>query len=903
MRNNKKNISNLSLTLLSSVVIFGGYSVAGLSIDFAHANCSPTSGNVICSANTTTGFVDIAGDPITSIVVNDGVEINSSSSDAQIYIRNNPGVIIPSIHIGTGAHLYGANRYGIYVLGPITSMVNNGHITGGTSVGTGLFMDSRTVVEDSNIINNGTIDTAITGVNRGPILLTASSGSTVTFTNSATGFIDGSSANGTAYYGGSQNDIIDNAGIISGGGLGVDLFQGNNQLTNNGTIQVVNSINDGLYNTAVWGGGDQDIVINNGILRSLNSANGRYAVRLSSGNDTFEVQSNSQIWSDAAHTISGLVDGGDDTDTLQFGGTGDVSFDLGTIGVDYTNFENFEVREGTTSFSGTTSESFTVQGTASLKGTGTFGGLTFNSGSFLKPGNSIGTINTGSLILSAGSTLEIEVGNTGGDSDKIIVTGAVDVTGSNLQVKENFTAYTGKDLVYTIIENDGVDVVTGSFSNVTNDLAFMSASVAYDGDTGNDIVLRLSDGLNTFSELVGTDTKQKSVGLALDQLSTSTGSAGETLKNLLMPLTTSQAQQTFTDLAGEVHSSATHNMFDVGGNIGEQIAGRFANLGQSSINGAGYTAALQSLNSNSSNQNYFATDLAVSTSERHSEEFGVGYTDVSTAQNKIQFWGGVTGYYANTDSDGNAAGTKSSGYGVVLGGDKIIGNNTYGAAFGYGATKVQTSDNLSTLNLDSFSVALYGQRDLDNDITFNGSANYTNHQIEGERTISNINLTAQSKYVAHQVSLQGEIAKRYTIDHNKDIIPFILGRFSHISTGGYTETGAGGANLVSTGRHDNNIDLVVGARMEIELQENAKLMFGAGYSHRFGDNSPDATYSFVGGGSFTTQSLKQNSHSAYFEASFEKAFSDTTTLFAKTSGNLTTGHQSIGGNIGFRVKF
>jgi outer membrane autotransporter protein len=406
-----------------------------------------------------------------------------------------------------------------------------------------------------------------------------------------------------------------------------------------------------------------------------------------------------------------------------------------------------------------------------------------------------------------------------------------------------------------------------------------------------------------FVSLTGTDTNQKSVGAALDQLSTSTGSAGETLRNLLMPLTTSQAQQTFTDLTGQIHSSATNNMFDVGGNIGEQIAGRFANLGQSSINGVGYTAALQSLNSNSSNQNYFATDLAISTAKIDSEEFGVGYTDASAAQSKIQFWGGVTGYYANTDNDGNTVGTHSSGYGVVLGGDKVIGTNTYGAAFGYGASKIQSNDNLSTMNVDSFSAALYGQRELDNDITFNGSANYTNHQIKGDRIISNINLTAQSKYTAHQLRIQGELAKRYTADHNKDVIPFVIGSFSHISTGGYIETGAGGANLVSTGRNDNNINLIVGARMEIELQEKTKLMLGAGYSHRFGDDTSDATYSFAGGGSFTTKGLKQNRHSAYLEASFEKAFSDTTTLFAKTSGNLTTGHQSIGGNVGFRVKF
>lgn len=581
-------------------------------------------------------------------------------------------------------------------------------------------------------------------------------------------------------------------------------------------------------------------------------------------------------------------------------GDGSVEIYAGTtqFNTNHTYSGDTSIFGGTLLLNGSLSGDTTVFNGGVLGGTGILGNVSIASGGKLSPGNSIGTINTGNLTLGAGSITEIEVGNTSGDSDKIVVTGTVDVTGSTLTINENFTIYTGPNLVYTIIENDGTDAVTGTFSTITNDLAFLTPKVNYAGDTGNDIVLTLVSA-NTFADLAGTDVNQKAVGVALDKLDTTAGSKGDALKNLLTPMTTSQALQAYTDLAGEIHASAISNIFDVGSNIGEQVAGRFANFRQSNSVGLGYTASLQALNANSTRQNYFATDLAVNTSE----DIGYGYTPASISDGEIQFWGGVSGYFANTASDGNAKATNSNAYGVVLGGDKTIGYQTFGAAFGYGVMQVKTDNNLSNVDVDSYSAAFYGQHDAENGITFNGSASYSYHSVKGSRTISNLNLTALSDYVAHQANIQGEVSKRFVFDHNKDVIPFVLGRYNHVSSGAFTETGAGGANLISTGESHNSFDLALGARMEMELEDNAKLMLGAGYSHRFGDDTPEASYTFAGGGSFTTEGVTRNRHSAYFNAGFEKAFSDNTIFFAKGSGHLASRHRSISGNVGFKVKF
>ena len=275
---------------------------------------------------------------------------------------------------------------------------------------------------------------------------------------------------------------------------------------------------------------------------------------------------------------------------------------------------------------------------------------------------------------------------------------------------------------------------------------------------------------------------------------------------------------------------------------------------------------------------------------------------VSGADTELQYWGGVSGYYANSEGDGNAQGTNSAGYGLVLGGDRTEGDTTWGVAFGYAKTLTQTDDNLSELDINSISAALYSQT-MWGDYRINGLAGYTHHMIDGSRTISNINATALSDYFAHQVTLQSEVSRTFTYDHNKDISPFLAGRYMNVTMSSYTETGAGAANLVSNGENYWSFDLILGARMEVEIDDKSKLTLGAGYSHRFGDVSPEATFAFSGGGTFTTEGVSRNRHSAYLEAGFERQINETAKFFASATSNLTDTHQSIGGNLGLKVSF
>lgn len=720
------------------------------------------------------------------------------------------------------------------------------------------------------------------------------------FINNLSGVVDGTSmpTGWGIVFDDSSSQTLNNFGSIKGGSGAVRFTDDTDAILNNSGI-LQSTVGDQAGDVTVRFSDGSDLSVNNGTIRSLNAANGRLAVSMYAGNDTFEIQSGSEIWSDATHTTAGIVDGGDDTDTLRFGGTTAQSFDLDAVGIDYINFESFAVSQGQTSFSGTTTESFTIENSATLSGTGVFGGLAFQSGSKAAPGNSIGTTTVnGDVSFDAGSTYEVEI-NPNGTSDLIDAAGTATINGGTVSVLPEAGTYNSGTTSYTILS--AVGGVAGTFDSNTIDhnFAFLTPTLRYDA---NNVFLDIEKAAS-FSSF-GQTSNHKSLGRALDNMDTTSGSEGEALTNIITGLTTSQAQQTYTDLAGEVHSSGSQNMFDVGGNVGDQIAGRFSNLaGSGSIGtGFGYSAAVQTLNNNST-QDYFSTDLAMqNNSSGVSDEFGYGYTPVSGADTELQYWGGVSGYYANSEGDGNAQGTNSAGYGLVLGMDRTQGDTTWGAAFGYAKTMTQTDDDLSELDINSVSTAVYGQTMWD-DYHINGLAAYTYHMIDGSRTISNVNTTAYSDYFAHQVTLQSEISRTFTYDHNKDISPFLLGRYMNISTSSYSEAGAGAANLVSNGENYWSLDLILGARIEVEIDDQSKLTLGAGYSHRLGDVNPEATYAFSGGGTFTTEGVSRNRHSAYLEAGFEHQIDDTIKIFASASSNLTDTHQSIGGNFGLKMNF
>ena len=182
-------------------------------------------------------------------------------------------------------------------------------------------------------------------------------------------------------------------------------------------------------------------------------------------------------------------------------GTGGVTkIGSGTLTLAGTNVYNgpTNVNVGTLLVNGTLASNVAVSNGATLGGSGSIAGtVTISAGGFMAPGNSPGVLNTGNY--SQAGALNAEIVNPNGptvvagtDADQVNVTGTVNLTGAlNLNFIGSGAIPNGT--VYTLINNDAADVVTGAFAGFANGSAFNANSqpfvIFYNGGTGNDVTL------------------------------------------------------------------------------------------------------------------------------------------------------------------------------------------------------------------------------------------------------------------------------------------------------------------------------------------------------------------------------------------------------------------------------
>lgn len=130
-----------------------------------------------------------------------------------------------------------------------------------------------------------------------------------------------------------------------------------------------------------------------------------------------------------------------------------------------------------------------------LKGTGTVGNLLVQTAGYLAPGLSPGCLATGNLTLAG--TYEVEIsGNTAcTEYDRTNVTGTVTLSGSTLSITRT-GATPALNTTYVIINNDGSDTVTGTFTGQlqgsTVTVSGVTYTISYTGGDGNDVVLTVT---------------------------------------------------------------------------------------------------------------------------------------------------------------------------------------------------------------------------------------------------------------------------------------------------------------------------------------------------------------------------------------------------------------------------
>jgi autotransporter-associated beta strand protein len=298
------------------------------------------------------------------------------------------------------------------------------------------------------------------------------------------GALDGSSS--AAVHNLNSYQIAGNIEVYSGSLYDINGLQEHTDfltIVGNGTVQTL-----GGYLSLKTGAG---VTIDPGV-NTTATINGNLV--MDPGNHVFTVNSGSTQPNVHDLVVNAVISQSSTAASFQKMGAGSMRL---TAANSYTG--NTVISAGTLQVDGSQTQSLTqVGGTGVLQGTGTVGTINFlGGGGTVAPGpGGPGVLNCGNFSTGGGigvrGNLQIELNGTApGTYDQLNVLGGVGLHFIGLNVLAHFKA--PLDSQFTIIQNDGTDPVSQTFSSLPQGATFSAGTqifqITYSGGTGNDVVL------------------------------------------------------------------------------------------------------------------------------------------------------------------------------------------------------------------------------------------------------------------------------------------------------------------------------------------------------------------------------------------------------------------------------
>ncbi len=424
----------------------------------------------------TISFLNMSNADHASLTLNPGavtganpprIQFFDSSSASRAAFTNNGAVFGGVFDVG-GEILFHNDSSG-----DAATFTNNGGTVLGAGGGAIGFLDNSTAKRVSIINNGGRANGAFGAV---------------------TGFTDNATA--------ADSVIVNNGGLVAGGGGGRTAFIRNataagatlianagpgGSVLDNGQISFEDNSKGGTARIVLFGGAFLNIRQHAAPGVTIGSLEGTGMVYL--GSNTLTIGSNNR-----STEFSGMIQYGGPFGPDPVGGSV-TKIGSGTLilGGQNTYTGQTTVLAGTLTINGSVVTPVAVNA-GTLGGSGTTGAVSINSGATLAPGSSTGILHVaGNLTLSLGATYLVELNGValGTQYDQTSVAGVVALGDATLSLSLGFQPAVG--MIFTIIDNDGADAITGAFSGLPEGATFaVDAStfrISYHGGDGNDVVL------------------------------------------------------------------------------------------------------------------------------------------------------------------------------------------------------------------------------------------------------------------------------------------------------------------------------------------------------------------------------------------------------------------------------
>ncbi|WP_147157066.1 autotransporter outer membrane beta-barrel domain-containing protein, partial [Reyranella soli] len=740
----------------------------------------------------------------------------------------------------------------------------NNTYTGGTTVSGGILQGTTTSLQ-GNILNNAqvTINQATNGTYAGNMsgaggLLVNGTGTVIlSGSNSYSGgtMVTGGTLQGTTSS--LQGTIVNNAtlafnqtgsgayagsisgtGAVSIGGGGTVIYTSTNTYSGGTSIAAGSTLQ--LGNGAAAGGSLQGNIANNGLLVFNQPVTATY---------------------------SGVMSG-----------TGGFTLQQGTLTVTGANTYTgpTTVNSGMLIVNGSLASTVTLNNGATLGGTGNIGTLAVNGG-MVAPGNSIGTLNINGNFSQSGGTYVVEA-NAAGQADRINATGTATIGGgATVSVLAAAGTYQ-RNTTYTILNATGG--LSGTYSGVTSNLAFLTPSLSYDA---NNVYLLLAMGQSAFASGART-ANQYAVGTALDQANAGATGDFNTVLNALASLSTQQGPWALNQISGQPYA-------DFG----------TANLASNTLfmNALGQQMALARGASGSGQRQALAQACEV---------------EACDAASPFSVWGSALGGFGSVQGDGNSNTFTYNLGGAAAGIDyRVMPNLLLGIGAGY-TSGTQWADTFQGKGwTNAVSVAAYAsftQSGFYADLLA-GYA-YSNNQLQRQISIPGLQpRTANGSTGANQFLGQVELGYQVPVyaPAAASVTPFARLQVMSANQSAFNEWGANSLSLNVQQQTTNSVRSTLGAQLNgaIGLGDTRTLDIALrlGWLHEYAYIGRPITAAFAGApaNAFTVYGATPQRDAAAIGFQAATAIAAGTQIYFRYDGDIGSGTDNHALNVGLRLSW
>jgi len=238
---------------------------------------------------------------------------------------------------------------------------------------------------------------------------------------------------------------------------------------------------------------------------------------------------------------------------------------------------------------------------------------------------------------------------------------------------------------------------------------------------------------------------------------------------------------------------------------------------------------------------------------------GVSGPAVQDGQGGLAWWGQFVGAWGHHDSDGNAASTRHTSGGFLVGADRALGDSArLGVAAGYTQTAVNTTARASSMSSRDLDLSVYAGTQL-GALGLRAGAAYGWHTLDGTRFVAVPGLVGHelSRYDAGTAQVFGEAGYRFAFKR-ASLEPFAQVAHVRLHTDGFQEHG-GAADLDGMGETRSVSYSTLGARaasnFALHGDQTLSLHAMLGWRRAYGSVVTVTSMAFASGQSFAVQGL------------------------------------------------